>query len=148
MQTNKSIQISSTILLIITILGLIYALLAAIMPQFFVARAFQSYAQQSWASFSEAHAHAASYVLILKRMVGVAGFGLSLGGIFILMTAYKKGQRWAWFCMLIISLIGWSNPLFSNIATHNVPAIFVCACGLMLMVIGLLIPVKAFFSKE
>jgi hypothetical protein len=148
METKKSIQISFIILLIMTILALVYGFLAMIKPDFFVARSFQLYVEQSWNDHLSASPVLSNYILILERMAGGNGFAVSIGGLFVLFTAFKKAEKWAWFFIAAISTVGWVNVLVGNIAVKNPITITVIIVGLVLLVIGLLIPAKDFLGKR
>ena len=148
METKKSIQISFIILLIMTILALVYGLLAVIKPDLFVASSFQLYTEQSWNDYLGASPVLANYMLILERMAGGMGFAVSIGGLFVLLTVFKKVEKWAWFYMAVGSIIGWGNTLVANIAFKNPITITIIIIGLALLIIGLIIPAKDFLGKR
>ena len=147
-ETKKSIKMSFVILLIMMILALIYALITIFMPQIIVMRSFQGYTGQSWLEFADSNPTIAGYVLNLERMAGGIGLALALGGLIVLMTAYKKAERWAWFYILVVGVIGWVNNLIANIIFKNPVTTTIIIVGLMLIAIGLIIPAKVFLSKE
>jgi len=148
METKKSIQISFIILLIMTILAFVYGLLAMIKPDFFVARSFQLYTEQSWNDYLGASPILANYMLILERMAGGLGVATSIGGLFVLLTVFKKVEKWSWFYIAVVSIIGWGNILVANIAFKNPATITIIIIGLVLLVIGLIIPAKDFLGKK
>lgn len=148
METKKSIQVSFVILLIMTILALVYGLMAVIKPDFFVASSFQLYTEQSWNDYLGASPMLANYMLILERMAGGMGFAASIGGLFVLLTVFKKVEKWAWFYIAVVSIIGWVNTLVANIAFKNPITITIIIIGLVLLVIGLIIPAKDFLGKR
>ena len=60
--------------------------------------------------------------------------------IFIAMNAYKKAEKWSWWCMLLIGAL----PLISGTlweAAH--PAVI---AGWVVLLVGLFLPIKAFFK--
>ena len=148
METKKSIQVSFVILLIMMILALVYALMAVIKPDFFVARSFQLYTGQSWNDYLGASPMLANYMLILERMAGGMGFVVSIGGLIVLLSVFKKVEKSAWFYIAVVSIIGWVNILVANIAFKNPITITIIIIGLVLLVIGLIIPAKDFLSKR
>ncbi len=148
METKKSIQISFIILLIMTILAFVYGLLAVIKPDLFVAQSFQLYTKQSWNNYLSVSPILANYMLILERMAAGNGFAVSIGGLFVLLTVFKKVKKWAWFYIAVVSIIGWGNILVANIAFNNPITITVIIIGLFLLIIGLIIPSKDFLSKK
>ena len=131
-----------------TILALVYALLAVIKPDFFVARSFQLYTEQSWNDYLDASPMLANYMLILERMAGGMGFAVSIAGLFVLITVFRKVEKWAWFYIATVSIIGWGNTLVANIAFKNPITITIIIIGLVLLIIGLIIPAKDFLGKR
>ena len=60
--------------------------------------------------------------------------------VFIAWTAYKKAEKWSWWCMLLIGAL----PLISGTlweAAH--PAVI---AGWVVLLVGLFLPIKAFFK--
>ncbi|MCK4941245.1 hypothetical protein KAS45_04065 [candidate division WOR-3 bacterium] len=147
-EVKKSVKISFVILLIMMILALVYAFITLFMPQVIVARSFQGFTGQSFAEYAASSPTVAGYILVLERMAGGVGLALVLGGLIVLMTAFKKAEKWAWFFVLVTALIGWVNNLIANIAFKNSMTITIIVVGLILLAIGLLIPVKDFFGKK
>ena len=148
METKKSIQISFIILLIMTVLAFVYGLLGVIKPDFFVARSFQLYTEQSWNDYLGASPTLANYILILERMAAGNGIAVSIAGLFVLLTAFKKVEKWAWFYIATVSIIGWGNVLVANIAFNNPITITIIITGLALLVIGLIIAAKDFLGER
>ncbi len=147
-EAKKSVKISFVILLIMLILALIYAIITTFMPQVIVMRSFQGYTGQSWLEFADLDPTLAGYMLNLERMAGGLGLALSLGALMVLMTAYKKTERWAWFYILVVGVIGWVNNLIANVIFKNPVTTTIIIIGLVLIFIGLIIPAKEFLSKK
>ncbi|MFX0198061.1 MAG: hypothetical protein ACFFCW_18225 [Candidatus Hodarchaeota archaeon] len=148
METKKSIKVSFVILLLMMILALVYGLMAAMKPEFFVARSFQLYTAQSWTDYLTASPIIANYMLILERMAGGMGFVVSLGGLIVLLAVFKKTEKWTWFYIAVVALLGWVTSLVANIAFKNPITITINIIGLVLVVIGLIISPKDFLGKR
>ena len=148
METKKSIQISFVILVIMTILALVYGILGVIKPDFFVARSYLLYTKQSWRDCLGVNSTLANYMLILERMAAGNGIAVSIGGLFVLFTVFRKVKKWAWFYIATVSIIGWGNVLIANIAFNNPITLTIISTGLALLVIGLIIPAKDFLGKK
>ena len=82
-----------------------------------------------------------------SRLTGV-GLALVLGALIVLMTAFKKAEKWAWFFVLVTALIAWVNNLVANIAFKNSMTITIIVIGLILLALGLIIPAKEFLIKK
>ncbi|MDZ7291125.1 MAG: hypothetical protein ONB44_12485 [candidate division KSB1 bacterium] len=145
---KKSVKISYVILLIMMIIALVYGFVGVIKPDVLVARSFQLHTEQSWTDYLAASPKLANYMLILERMAAGLGLTTSIGALFILLTVYKKAEKWAWFYVLVVGIIGWGNTLLANIRFNNPVLITVNIIGLVLVIIGLVIPAKDFLSKK
>jgi hypothetical protein len=148
METKKSIQVSFVILLIMMIIGLIYGLTGFIKPELLVARSFQLYTGQSYSTYLAESPKLANYILILERMAAGLGLVVVLGALFVLLISFKKGLKWAWFYVLVCGVLAWGNNLFANAMLNNPLLIIVNIIGIVLIVIGLIIPAKDFFGKS
>lgn len=147
-EVKKSVKISFVIILIMMILALVYAFMATFMPQVIVMRSFQGFTGQSFAEYAAANPAVAGYILVLERMAGGVGLALVLGGLIVLMTAFKKAEKYAWFFVLVTALIAWVNNLVANIAFKNSMNVTIIVIGIILLAIGLLIPAKDFLTKK
>jgi hypothetical protein len=145
---KKPNKISFIILLIMMILALIYGLMALVTPQIIIVRSFQGFIGMSWAEFAAANQSVAGYIMVLERMAGGLGVAAVVGGLIVLFAAFRKSEKWAWFYILIISLIAWVNNLVANIICKNAMTTWIIIIGLVLLAVGLVIPIKDFFSKE
>jgi len=148
METKKSIQVSFVILLIMMIIGLIYGLTGFIKPELLVARSFQLYTGQSYSTYLAESPKLANYILILERMATGLGLVAVLGALFVLLISFKKALKWAWFYVLVCGVLAWGNNLFANAMLNNPLLIIVNIIGIVLVVIGLIIPAKDFFGKS
>jgi hypothetical protein len=102
----------------------------------------------------------------LLMLIGFCSLGFSTIGLIILWTGYKRNAPWAWFVMLTIFFC-WSVPttylLFPvgmlsapwsywfKLLWSRDPLVGGFALGLltaMLMLIGLVLPVRAFFRRS
>jgi hypothetical protein len=147
-EVKKSVKISFVIILIMMILALVYAFMATFMPQVIVARSFQGYTGQSFAEYAVSNPAVAGYILVLERMAGGVGLALVLGALIVLMTAFRKTEKWAWFFVLVTALIAWVNNLVANMAFKNSMTITIIVIGLILLALGLIISAKEFLTKK
>ncbi|KPK64444.1 hypothetical protein AMJ83_01650 [candidate division WOR_3 bacterium SM23_42] len=146
-EAKKSVKISFVILLIMLLLALVYGLITVFAPEFIVARSFEGFTGKPWYIY-DAVVGVGGYIITLERMAGGLGLALTLGALIVLFTAYRKVEKWAWYYMLVVGVIGWVNNLIANIAFKNTVTTTIIIIGLILIIIGLLIPVKDFFSKK
>jgi hypothetical protein len=148
METKKIVQISFVILLVMTFVALIYAVITAISPESLVSRSFPLYTGQPWNDFLTQSPTLANYMIILEREAGGLGIAVSLGGVFVLLTAFRKVEKWAWYYILVVSIIGWVNLLIANIIFKNSLIIVIIVIGLLLVVVGLIMSARVFLTNK
>jgi len=148
MEAKKIVQISFVILLVITFVALIYGVFAAVSPESFLSRSFPLYTGQPWNDFLTQSPTLANYMIILEREAGGLGIALSLGGVIVLLTAFRKVEKWAWYYILVVSIIGWVNLLIANIIFKNSLIIVIIGIGLLLVVVGLIMSARVFLTNK
>jgi len=81
----------------------------------------------------------------LLRAIGVATTGMGIFGVMITLRAYKRKEKWAWFTL-------WYYPIFWTIHLagelppgndHIHQIVFI-----VISLLGLLLPVRQFFSRN
>ena len=55
----------------------------------------------SWTEFTIATPNAVDFLTLVFRMYGIYGVGFSLMGIAIAVTAFRRGESWAWWALLV-----------------------------------------------
>lgn len=88
----------------------------------------------------------ASYIYYLIRLFAFFGAGFSGLLMFISATAYRKGERWAWYATWLLPmlfLLDFAND-YVVLAYFDVNSILILAIG----VVGLLLPIRKFFPKR
>lgn len=146
-QENKSIKIAVIILLIMLVYTKVFSLIGIVSPDIFAVRIFPGYAGQYWSDFVASSPKLADHHRVTASLAG--GFALSgvIAGFFVLLTAFRKGEKWAWYCLLFISFIAWINMLIFGIFSKDPITIIMYCVGLVLFIIGIIIPAKAILGK-
>lgn len=62
---------------------------------------FEGYTGGSWSALKAASLPAAGYMVVLFRMYGVYNVLFGFLGSLIAATAFRRGERWAWWALLI-----------------------------------------------
>src|SRR5512138_2969619 len=119
MRPSKSIRISFIILMIESFVAMFYSISAFIMPQILVSRSFKIYTGKDWDTFFNGSPDLANYVMLLEGAAGGMGFAVIVANLFVLITSFRKGEKWAWFFVLVVSMTGWGVDLITNILLHN-----------------------------
>jgi hypothetical protein len=88
---------------------LAWAAMAAIAPELLIGprsmpilpAGFEGYTGGSWAALLATSPRTAEYLTLLFRMFGLYGVGFSLVAIAIAANSFRRGERWAWWALLI-----------------------------------------------
>ncbi len=106
---------------------------------------FQTLTGHDFSYLSSSSPGVASYIYWLIRVFGFTGLGLGAFLAGVSATAYKRGERWAWYLMWImpgtfVLDVGndWASAGFVDVMTYIIIALFVT---------GLLLPYRKFFPK-
>jgi hypothetical protein len=70
---------------------------------------YEGYTHSSWAAIASASPATADYMELLFRMYGLYNFVFGLLTVAIALTAFRRGERWAWWALLVgntIALVG------------------------------------------
>ncbi|MGH8834471.1 MAG: hypothetical protein ACRDWG_05675, partial [Actinomycetes bacterium] len=65
----------------------------------------------SWQELVATTPKTAEYTTLLFRMYGIYGVGLSLLAIAIAANGFRRGQRWAWWALLVGNTIGYGAAM-------------------------------------
>jgi CHASE2 domain-containing sensor protein len=148
METKKIVQISFLILLIVTILELIIGIVVTFMPELLISRSFPLYTDKPWNDFLTGNPMTGNYILIKERMIGVQVLATCMCGLFVILNAFRKVEKWVWYCLLVFTVIGWGSMLIEGITFNNSPVIIVSVVGLVLVTTGLIISAKTFLTDK
>jgi hypothetical protein len=90
----------------------------------------------------------AGTVVTYARHMGVFGLTTNIAMFFVLFMGFKKAQKWAWWAFLLTGGIAWIFGLVTQIAEGDKMNIIGHVIGIVLWLLGILIPLKAFFGKK
>jgi hypothetical protein len=80
--------------------------------------------------------------------IGAFALATVASGFFVLFAAFQKAQKWAWYAFLVVGGIAWLNGLIITIATGDMMNMLLQIIGMVIFLVGLLIPIKVFFAKK
>jgi hypothetical protein len=104
-----------------------------------------------WDALVALDPEAATAILGFQRMLAVFIIGFALLDLSVLLTAYRRGERWAWLAMWLNLAVlggvvavatafdGWGSPSERDAAVRALAVLI----GLVL--VGLLLPIRTFF---
>jgi hypothetical protein len=135
------LRTASTILLIVVLFGVIYCLVLIVSPQIVSGNSLKaSDAQQTPALVN------ALYDVV--RHQGALGLAANIAALFILFNGFKKGLKWGWWGFFLTGIVGWGYGLVRFILNGDTMNLIGTIIGFVLMLIGILLPMKVFFPKK
>ena len=66
-----------------------------------LAAGYEGFSKGSWSELAATSPMTAKYILLLFRMYGVFNVVFGLMAIAITVTAFRRGERWAWWTLLV-----------------------------------------------
>jgi FtsH-binding integral membrane protein len=126
----------------------VYTLFVVAYPDFFIKKSCPGYTGQAWADITAASPETAVYIRALERQVGAFGLALTVGALFVLFGAFKKGERWAWFFFLIAAAGGWLVNIIFHIFSKSPLGLAMNLVGIGVVFLALIITAKDFLGKK
>jgi hypothetical protein len=88
----------------------LYGVLAVATPSLLTA-GYESYSGTFWTSLVARAPETAAYLLLVYRVVGGLNVALGITLIALIVGPFRRGERWAWFTLLIGNVIGFGVPM-------------------------------------
>jgi hypothetical protein len=107
-----------------------------------------------WDVFVARSPESAMAILGFQRMLAVFIIAFSLLDLSVAVTAYRRGQRWAWFAMwlnmvVLVGVVAVATVYDGyGLAQERDAAIRTLAVLMALVLVGLLLPFRTFFPRD
>ncbi|HKV99479.1 MAG TPA: hypothetical protein VJN96_06640 [Vicinamibacterales bacterium] len=97
----------------------VWGLMAAVWPEHLLgpggapilAAGYEGFSKASWTDLVHASPMTANYMEVLFRMYGVFNVVFGLMGSVIAVTAFRRGERWAWWLLLVANTIAYVSAM-------------------------------------
>jgi hypothetical protein len=76
-----------------------------------LAAGYEGFSNSKWSDLAATSPMAANYIVVLFRMYGVFNVVFGLMAIIITVTAFRRGDRWAWWALLIGNTIAFVSAM-------------------------------------
>jgi len=140
------LKVAVVILAVASVYAGIYSLMVFTVPETMAQINFKAITGKTLDSVQDAdYLRAASNE---TRITGLYALTTVISCFFILFAGFRKAQKWAWWAFLVVGGIAWLWGVIDNIVIGNKLHIPLQAIGLVLFLVGILLPVKVFFAKE
>ena len=140
------LKTSIIILTIVLIFSALYSLGLIFTPQTFAANTFEARSGETLETLQAPGAK--ETILAQTQYIGVMAICLVIALFFILFTAFKNKETWAWWVFLIIWIIAWGYGVVSQLSEGDKLNSTLQIIGFILDGVGVLLPVKLFFAKQ
>jgi hypothetical protein len=137
----------ATVLLVITLaFAGVYSIMTIVVPETTIAGTFQAYTGKDLDSIGDQ-----GYLNVLLasvRHVGSFALATVIAGFFFLFGAFRKGELWAWWAMLLVGGLAYGWGLVNYILIGDQFNLIMHAFGTGVLLLGLLLPIGVFFGKK
>ncbi len=108
----------------------------------------QSVTNIPWSELKASSPVAANFVIFVYGQMGLLKVSWSLFIIAITLTGYRRGEKWAWYMMLLAPILLVSDSVFSVAFIGEINQVLQFIPITIITIIGLLLPYRVFFSKK
>lgn len=150
MQQAPSIKIGWKVMLVMGIYLAALGVFLVAAPQVAFKEEFGAFTGKSWTDFISGNPKSFQLFLMLVKFIGAHVLSIAALIIGITMVAYRKGEKWSWYTLLISSIIGWGGALTYHTIIGIPEALIgglVTIIGTVLFVIAIALPAKAILTK-
>jgi hypothetical protein len=72
---------------------------------------FEGFTGQSWQELAQASPRAGEFMTVIFRVYGAYGVGLALLAMAVAATAFRRGEQWAWWALLVTNTIAFGAAM-------------------------------------
>ena len=116
---NRRLRIAWVLLVVVDAGLAAWGFMAAAFPDYLLgpggqpilAAGYEGYTAGSWSELVKASPMTAAYIEVLFRMYGVFNLVVGLMGIAIAATAFRRGDTWAWWTLLVANTMALGSAM-------------------------------------
>lgn len=125
---NRKRRVASIIILVVDLGLFAWGVMAALLPQHLpgpkgapiLPAGYEGFTGLSWQELADTSPKAAAYITLLFRTYGAYCAALGLLGVAIAVTAFRRGDRWAWWVLLIGNTIALGSAMRYDWLVHAI----------------------------
>ncbi len=140
------LKTATIILIVLMIFAGLYGILLVVSPETVANSTLEARSGRTFELLEDQDA--AETILVQTRHLGVFALATTIAVFFILLTGFKKGEQWAWWALVVVGGISWGYGLIMQILEKDMMNLILHLVGIALLLIGVLLPLKAFFPKK
>ena len=108
----------------------------------------QSVTNVPWSELKASSPVAADFVIFVYEQMGLLKISWSLFILAITLTGCRRGEKWAWYIMLLAPILLVSDAGFSVVFIGDINQVLQFIPITAITMLGLLLPYRIFFSKK
>jgi hypothetical protein len=136
------------ILLAVGILWLVVGIVAVFQPEGIFEADAQAVTKMPWNELKASSPTTANFVIFVYGQMGLLKISWSLFILAITLTGYRRGEKWAWYIMLLAPILLVTDAVFSVVFIGDINQVLQFIPITAITMLGLLLPYRIFFSKK
>jgi hypothetical protein len=136
------------ILLAVGLLWLVVGIVAVFKPEGIFEADAQAVTNLPWSDLKASSPEASNFVIFVYGQMGLLKISWSVFILAITLTGYRRGEKWAWYIMLLAPILLVSDAVFSVVFISDINQVLQFIPILTITMIGLLLPYRMFFPKK
>jgi len=148
---SRALKLGNTFIGAMAVYGLVVSLLWIFNTKVMFISDFAGYTGQTWFDYYDAAPRFAQIYMINKKLIGFPIMSMCVLSWFIGQYGLRKGEKWAWFALLIAGLLTWGSLIGYKIVLgyfNPDPSSLTFIVGALLCLAGLAVSARAVLGKE
>lgn len=135
------------ILLAIGLLWLVVGIVAVLQPEGIFEADAEDVTHIPWTDLKASTPDASKFVIFVYGQMGLLKISWSLFVLAITLSGYRRGEKWAWYMMLLAPILLVSDAVFSVLFIGDINQVLQFVPITAITMLGLLLPYRVFFKK-
>ena len=145
---SKSLKVGWIVLYVMGLFKVYMGVMLVFATQSLFIPNFEAFTTKAFADFATDYPKAAEMFIMMERLLGAALLGSAVFVLFMVWNSYRKGHKWSGYALLFADVLGWGSALVYQIIIGYAMATMMMIIGIILFVIGIVLPAKAILGKK
>jgi hypothetical protein len=136
------------VLLSVGLLWLVVGIVAVYSPEGIFEADAQAVTNLPWTDLKASSPEASNFIIFVYGQMGLLKISWSLFILAITLTGFRRGEKWAWYIMLLAPILLVSDAVFSVVFIGDINQVLQFIPITAITMLGLLLPYRIFFPKK
>jgi hypothetical protein len=136
------------VLLSVGLLWLVVGIVAVYSPEGIFEADAQAVTNLPWTDLKASSPEASNFIIFVYGQMGLLKISWSLFILAITLTGFRRGEKWAWYIMLLAPILLVSDAVFSVVFIGDINQVLQFIPITAITMVGLLLPYRIFFPKK